>query len=347
MKVHRYTIKLLDPLFYSREGLSGAISPRYIHATALNHGVLYALGKESNQPYIISEKNGGRNTPRYGSSFIDEAGFYFTPARPKGNIRLSPEIVKGEADGFIIKGYGSRTGKPEVLKASQLFFIVPETEFEGFVFIDDGISVPSDLLIRLGSFRGKAKLNIGKGYEPKKEKNISFVNHPVDPLVSEVLRGVMINMFPYPIVENAICRDCLEIKRNMFVAIPKAESKYDTKTILRKINEIEEGLEAVHSDKINDIEKATLLLYMSRTIVSINLYLEKQLTQDELDRVLSENIDYQKIRKTKRGTESLDEDTIERAIAFIKRKIKDVKEKIKEKDSGTTKTSRTSQTYIF
>jgi len=117
--------------------------------------------------------------------------------------------------------------------------------------------------------------------------------------------------------------------------------------ILKKINEIEEGLEAVHSDKINDIEKATLLLYMSRTIVSINLYLEKQLTQDELDRVLSENIDYQKIRKTKRGTESLDEDTIERAIAFIKRKIKDVKEKIKEKDSGTTKTSRTSQTYIF
>ena len=237
MKIHRYTIKLLDPLFYSREGLSGAISPKYIHATALNHAVFYALGKESNQPYVISEKNGGRNTPRYENSFIEKAGFYFTPARPKGNIRLSPEIVKGEADGFMVKGYGSRTGKAEVLKASQLFFIVPETKFDGFVFIDDETTVPANLLIRLGSFRGKAKLDIGKGYEPKKEKNISFVSHPVDPLVSEVVRGVMINMFPYPIVENAICRNCVEVKLGgliRFIALPPKFQLSITKPVKSK-----------------------------------------------------------------------------------------------------------------
>jgi len=121
----------------------------------------------------------------------------------------------------------------------------------------------------------------------------------------------------------------------------------DRVEILKKINEIEKGLEAVYSDKIDDMEKATLLLYMSRMIVSIRLYLEKQLTQDNLDATLNENIDYQKIRKAKKGVESLDEDTIERTVAFIKQEIKNVKEKIKEKDSGATKTSRTSQTCIF
>jgi len=347
MKVHKYTIKLLDPLFYSREGLSGAITPRYIHATALNHAVLYALGKESNQPYFISEKNGGRNTPRYESSFIEGAGFYFTPARPRGSVQLSPEIVKGEADGFMVKGYGSRTGKPEVLKASQLFSIVPETKFGGFVLIDDEEKIPSNLLIRLGSFRGKAKLNIGKGYEPKKEKNISFVSHPVDPLVSDVIRGVMINMFPYPIVENAVCRDCWEIKRNVFVAIPKGEIKYDTKTILRRIDEIEKGLEAVYSEKISDMEKASLLLYMLRTILSIRLYLVKQLTQDKLDGLLGENTDYQEIRKVKKGVRVLDKDTLENTVIFIRRELKNVKEKIKEEGRESAETSRDSQTCVF
>lgn len=96
----------------------------------------------------------------------------------------------------------------------------------------------------------------------------------------------------------------------------------DRVEILKKINEIEKGVEAVHSDNINDMEKATLLLYMSRTITSINLYLEKQLTQDELDKILGRNIDYQKIRKAKKGVESLDEDTIKNTVAFIKQEIK-------------------------
>lgn len=121
----------------------------------------------------------------------------------------------------------------------------------------------------------------------------------------------------------------------------------DRVEILKKIDEIEKGLKAVYSDRINDIEKATLLLYMSRTILSIRLYLEKRLTQDELDSVLGKEIAYEKIRRVKRGGETLPEDIIENTVQFIKQEIKNVREKIKEKDSGAAKTSRTSQTRIF
>ncbi len=220
MKIHPFSITLLDPVFYSREGLVGAFSPKYLHATAINHAVAYTLGKEVDQPYIMSDKEGGRNTPRYTSSYVQEFGFYYTPARPRSNVSYHVEVVKADGDELINKRYGSiklangkSESRPEVLKASQLFFLSPETEFEGFVInYKDAVELPVELIIRLGSFRGKAKLGIGKGYEPKNYNKKHHVSHPVDPLVSDVVRGVMVNMFPYPIVENAICRNCADIK---------------------------------------------------------------------------------------------------------------------------------------
>jgi len=230
MKVHPVSITLLDPIFYSREGLTGAFSPKYLHATAINHAVAYALGKEVDQPYIMSDKEGGRNTPRYNSSYVKEFGFYFTPARPKSNVSYHVEVVKADKDGFINQVYGQ--GRPEKLKASQLFFLSPETEFEGFVInYNDSIELPLELIIRLGSFRGKAKLEIGKGYEPKESNKKQHISHPVDPLVSDVVRGVMVNMFPYPIVENAICRDCVNIHMGGLIkAVALPEGMQMTKT---------------------------------------------------------------------------------------------------------------------
>ena len=221
MIIYKYTLKLFDPLFYSREGLSGAITPKYLHATAVNHAVAYALSiNTEKQPYIISEDNGGRNTPRYGNSLISDE-FYFTPARPKDNITYLPEIVKGESDGFVRGGYGAGAGgRAEVLKAYQLFSILPETEFEGYVISIEDTVFPE--IIRLGSFRGKARMEI-KEVKIKSEENDELVDHPVDPLVCDVSRGVMINMFPYPIIENAICKDCIEVKEggfSKFVGIP-------------------------------------------------------------------------------------------------------------------------------
>ena len=80
----------------------------------------------------MAEDSGGRNIPRYESSHISP-DFYFTPARLIGNPRYLPEIAKGEPDGFIRKGYPGA----EVLRASQLFSLVPETEFEGYGYCKD------------------------------------------------------------------------------------------------------------------------------------------------------------------------------------------------------------------
>lgn len=204
MKIFRYTLTLIDPLFYSKEGLGGAITPQYIHATAINHAIAYTLNLyPENQPYIMSEENGGRNAPRYANSFISH-DFYFTPARMAGNPRYIPEIVKGDLDGFVKKGYPGA----EILRASHIFSIAPESQFVGY-----GISKETELpvLIRLGSFRGKTRLSIDKAKFARPAMNI-LVDHPVDPQVSEVNRGIMVNMFPYPIIENAVCKHCIEIR---------------------------------------------------------------------------------------------------------------------------------------
>lgn len=204
MRIFQYTIRLIDPLFYSQEGLSGAMTPCYLHATAVNHAVAYALGKGENQPYLMTEDNGGRNTPRYENSLISE-DFYFTPGRLKGNPVYIPEIIKGELDGFVARGYAGA----EILRASQMFSLAPESEFEGYGLCKDETILPD--IIRLGSFRGKARLSLTP-VKFLRQTTDSLVTHPVDPLVTKVSRGVMVNIFPYPLIENAICKNCLEIQ---------------------------------------------------------------------------------------------------------------------------------------
>jgi len=230
MKIYKYTITLLDPLFYSREGLGSAFSPPYLHATAVNCAVNYALSLNPElQPYVISEANGGRNTPQYKNSLVNDA-FYFTPARLKGVLRYQPQTVKGDQDGFLITGYGSSGGKAEVLKAYQIFEIPPEAVFEGYLFLrQDDLVLPQ--LIRLGSFRGKARLEVATVFIKGVEEELVLVEHPVDPLISEVERGVMVNLFPYPVVESATCPFAVRVieegeKFPKFVTPPDEFKKY-------------------------------------------------------------------------------------------------------------------------
>jgi CRISPR-associated protein Csc1 len=235
MKIYSYLIKLLDPLFYSREGVSWAYTPPYLHATAINLAVCYALGVHSeNQPYIISEANGGRNTPRYKNSQATEA-FYFTPAKLRREVNYLPQIVKGDGEKFISVGYGQTKNNiksmgNEVLKASRLYFISPETEFEGYVIGKDEVELPQ--IIRLGSFRGKAELKITREYKSYGKREKLCVDHPVDPLLNNVIRGVMINMFPYPIVDNAIVDLGIEIRMgrlSKYVAFPDSFTSFEEK----------------------------------------------------------------------------------------------------------------------
>jgi len=227
MKIFSYFIKLIDFVFYSREGLSGAIPPLYLHSTAINGAVAAALNSVPQiQPYIsIDSKTTKRNNPLYDNSVLSH-DFYFTPAKPVGAVKLTPEYVKGEQDGYTVSGYGGkvvkikdtiriqdtdhfieiRQGGYEVLKYSKLFFIAPENEFTGFCLCADQLNLP--YLIRLGSFRTPAKVFY---YELKFEKIIhrEIASHPVDPLASKVCRGVSITMFPYPVVDDALCEDLI------------------------------------------------------------------------------------------------------------------------------------------
>ena len=211
-------------MFYSRAGLAGAFTPSYIHATAINHAVAFSLNIETaNQPYVMSDSNGGRDIPRYQNSKASDS-FYFTPARLSGNLNYLSEMVKGDGDKYIQLGYGASTGKKEILKASKIFSIPPESIFEGYVFIfNEELILPS--LIRLGSFRGKAELSLLNELKLSDKKLAAYVEHPVDPLISAPKKGRLVNMLPYPIVDNAFCDNSLEVYehgKKIYVAMPES-----------------------------------------------------------------------------------------------------------------------------
>jgi len=233
MELYSYIIKLFDPLFFAREGISGAFSPPYLHATALNHALAWAIGKgREDQPYFMTEENGGKNSPRYKTSWIDE-NFYLTPARLKGSVTYFTEIVKGDGDKNIQVGYGAaringvQVGKNEVLKAYRIYSIAPESVFEGYLYSN----LPPDRfpsLIRLGSFRGLALFATGKPYKAVGHERKKYCDHPVDPLVSKVLQGTSVSMLPYPIVDQALVEDVWEIRKfrqRVFVAALPLQEK--------------------------------------------------------------------------------------------------------------------------
>jgi len=233
MELYSYSIKLFDPLFFAREGISGAFTPFYLHATALNHALAWAMGKcRDDQPYFMTEENGGKNIPRYETSWIDK-DFYVTPARLKGPTSYYTEIVKGDGDKNIQVGYGAaringvQVGKNEVLKAYRIYSIAPESVFEGYLYSN----LPADnspTLIRLGSFRGLALFEIDKSYKVIGNERKKYCDHPVDPLVSKVLQGAPVPMLPYPIVDQAMVEDVWEIRKfrqRVFVAALPGQRK--------------------------------------------------------------------------------------------------------------------------
>lgn len=218
MNLYLYQITLIDPVFFSREGISGAFTPPYIHATALNHAVASSIGRcRADQPYIMSDKNGGRNTARYENSRIENS-FYLTPARLQTAPNYYAEVVKGDGDRAIEKGYGSgqlegvQIGRNEVLKAYRLFSLAPESVFEGYLYSTiDPEKFPR--IIRLGSFRSVAVFKILKECRVVGLDHQKVCDHAADPLVNRVLRGVMVPMLPYPIINQPLIDKVWEIRR--------------------------------------------------------------------------------------------------------------------------------------
>lgn len=310
MEIYPYTIKLIDPLFYSHEALSGAYTTAYIQATAINHAVAWSMGRlREDQCYIISEEKGGRNIPRYNHSWI-EPDFYFTPASPKGPVNYLVEIVKGDMDYLIQPGFGQakilgkNIGRNEVLKAYRIFSIPPETEFNGYLHADPEIINRMPVCIRLGSFRGKAILTIDKRIKTFGIVSDQYVNHPVDPLVSKVKRGVMIGMFPYPIVDSACAEYAYEIRNHgqrEFIALPAREVHFDKDAMLKRLNELKPGLVKAKDTSLPLKDRAYIILHMIRTALSVKHFLMGIPGEERLNSALKELEWFNELRLASKG----------------------------------------------
>lgn len=218
MRILAARLLFLDAVYYAREGLSAAVTPPVLHATALNGALAAATNEDpSRQPYLISDNNGGANVPRYKDSRFCEK-FYATPARLIGNLKYRVEIAKGDSEGFMeinlrsptkdLKRIDSRT---QPLKYRRLYFLAPETEFLSFIVVTDESWTPPEI-IRLGSFRAPARIGYTPATKWKPLNERAIADHPVDPLVSKVTRGVVVNTLPYGVVENALVSSAVEIR---------------------------------------------------------------------------------------------------------------------------------------
>lgn len=206
MKVFRYRIELQDFLFYAQEAITGTVTPRWLHATALNYALAYAMNLfPERQPYFMAMRE-GRNVPDYVSSLIAEAGYYATPARVEDIRAMKPVtfLVKGDREGYCVKG-----APAEVLRISRVSMLPPGTRFSGFLLCHEDMSFPTR--IRLGRFRSPAALSLEEASEIKPCED-RVVSHPVDPLVSTTRKGVLVSMLPYPLVDRAYVHRCLAVR---------------------------------------------------------------------------------------------------------------------------------------
>lgn len=350
MEIYPYTIRLIDALFYSHEALSGAFTPVYLHATAINHAVTWSMGRpREEQSYIISDEKGGRNIPRYEHSWI-EPDFYFTPAAINGDVDYMVETIKGDMDYLIQPGFGQakimgkNVGRNEVLKAYRIFSIPPEAEFKGYLHAEPESAERIPQYIRLGSFRGKASLDVGKMEKKFGLISNQYVNHPVDPLISKVLRGVMIGMFPYPIVDSALVEDAYEIRnhgRREFVAVPVRQVYFNRKELLKKIEGLKPGFPKAKDTSLSQKDRAYIILHMLRTALSVKYFLAGIYGEERLDAALKEIEGFENIRKASRGEDSpLDDIELLGFLERIKELIDDCEEKIK----GGTKSKKSKNT---
>lgn len=220
MEIYHLTIELLDALYYAREGLAGAVTPPVVHATALNCALATAMNVDPElHPFVMTEANGGQNTPRYSDSRVSNS-FYATPAGMLRSPNYSIQIAKGENDGFLQihqrapnESLGVRRidVRNQPLRYRELHFLTPETQFGGFLILcDESLILPER--IRLGSFRSPARVRWAKATSWRRLEKPAIADHPIDPLVSNVTRGVMLNMLPYGIVEGATTSDGVSVR---------------------------------------------------------------------------------------------------------------------------------------
>lgn len=295
MDIYRYELKLLDAVYYAREGLAGAITPPFLHATAMNGALAAAMNCDpENQPLLLSDRNGGRNRPRYADSRLSSR-FYTTAASPVGPVRYRMEIAKGENDGFLdihkrkVKGLRRIDTREQPLRYARLFFLAPETVFEGYFFLYDANLLLPELL-RLGSFRAPARVRWQPAKRWRRTDRPTRVDHPVDPLVAHVRRGIFVNMLPYGLVTNAIVDSAFDLR---FDGLPPRHAachrtwfEETRETLDGELTQARESLEASASPTLTEPETARLLMHALKTLVGAELLTRHSLSDDSLAKAL-------------------------------------------------------------
>ncbi|NLI75622.1 MAG: hypothetical protein GX442_04165 [Candidatus Riflebacteria bacterium] len=370
MKVFRYRVQLVDPLFFAQENLSGAHCPPYLHATALNHAVAWAMGLgREDQGYLMTDLGGGKNRPRYRHSFI-EPDFYFTPGRLGGPPRYLVETAKGDRESWLQVSYGGarlgldflafdpelvcavqaradRTRKialkseSEVLKAYRLLTLAPESVFHGFVTIFGPLPrFPN--LIRLGSFRGIATLALEGPLTCRRTEGPKYCCHPVDPLVTRPRRGVLVPMLPYPLVENPLVDEALGILQDgspAFVAKPRRGATYDPEALRQELVTADSLWERSGLGGLSLVERAGAVVQVVRTVLAIRLLMAGVSGGNRLGAALDELPSFDTLRRAAHGEVggSAAEQALQDLRQFAREEIDDARQALDGNSQGPRK----------
>ena len=232
---------------------------------------------------------------------------------------------------------GKNIGRNEVLKAYRIFSIPPETEFNGYLHADPEIMSHIPACIRLGSFRGKAILTTGKAIKTFGIVPDQYVNHPVDPLVSKVKRGVMIGMFPYPIVDSAFVEYAYETRNHgqrEFIALPTREVVFDKDVLLKRLNELKPGLTKAKDVSLPLKDRAYIIVHMLRTALSVKHFLTGIPGEDRLNSALKELESFDEFRLASKGECVPIENNV--FLGYVER-IEEIINGCEEKIKGATK----------
>ncbi len=245
MYAARIRLDALDPLWFRGLGPAGnAWNPSVIHATALNHALVTALGFQ--QPHTVFNALWTPHSLPY-----PQLGLWLSPtelvpgsARPvqifrggrsgetlqvhlqadKGNAAKEKEergssvyMTHITADGGfeLVRGSVGRSGKPYSTTGyyGQWTGILMAEDSEALALLPEKGRKEASILLRLGPNRVMAALNIEEFTQVVEAEHVGFASHLSDPmLLPDDLEGEAVFAKPHPLTRvpaNGLLKDCL------------------------------------------------------------------------------------------------------------------------------------------
>ncbi|RKY63642.1 MAG: hypothetical protein DRQ02_12420 [Candidatus Latescibacterota bacterium] len=207
MYVYRYILKALDFIYFARKTLVGDITPPYIHATAINAAIQSALNLRKDDRYVTF------NEPNYNTLFSNSF-FYATPARPS-NVSYINQGITANQEKYVFS-----VEKGEILRFQPIKIFTPLSEWKGFIISTKELNFKK-LKIRLGRGKSLAEITVSlKGVAEDIKSGRIALSHTGDPLNMKIVRGIMINTMPYPLVENPTIEGSYIEIDNLFIGLP-------------------------------------------------------------------------------------------------------------------------------